>query len=97
MTIALTSARAKAYASALYLDQYEGGGSRNGMSALDYREHAQTLKQILAQGPSRYTFSDLLRNSPAAREVAEGLELERRIETSRKAHCPVLNTLLTRI
>jgi hypothetical protein len=97
MKVALNSARAKAYASALYLDQYEEGGFREGMSALNYREHAQTLKQILAQGPSRYTFSDLLRNSPAAQEIAEGLELERRIEVSRAAHCPVLNTLMKRI
>jgi hypothetical protein len=97
MSVALNSTRARAYASALFLDQFETGGSKCGMLALEYQAHARTLKDIFEQAPSNYSFSDLLRNSTAALEISESLELERRLVGNRAANCPVLDTLLGRI
>jgi hypothetical protein len=97
MSVILNSPRARAYASALFLDQFETGGSKSGMSARDYQEHARSLKQIFEQAPSGYSFSDLLRHSAAARDISQSLELDRRIAGDRALNCPVLETLLSQI
>jgi hypothetical protein len=96
MSVILNSPRARAYASALFLDQFETGGSKCGMSAQEYQEQARSLKQIFEQAPSGYSFSDLLRYA-AAREISQSLELDRRIAGNRALHCPVLDSLLGQI
>jgi hypothetical protein len=97
MSVILNSPRARAYASALFLDQFETGGSKCGMSAQEYQEQARSLKQIFEQAPSGYSFSDLLRHSAAAREISQSLELDRRIAGNRALHCPTLDSLLGQI
>jgi hypothetical protein len=97
MSVTLNSPRARAYISALFLDQFETGGSKCGMSVLEYQEHARNLKQIFEQAPSGYSFSDLLRHSAAARDISQSLELDRRIAGNRALHCAVLDSLLGQI
>ena len=97
MPFALNSVRARAYELARCLDRFEEGGAQEGMSALEYQEQARSLTQIFVEAPSGYAFSDLLRHSAAAREISEGLELERRICGNREANCPVLDKLLAQI
>jgi AhpD family alkylhydroperoxidase len=88
--------RSEAYACARCLDKHEGEGRKSGVSAKAYQDSARRLEQIFASAPSRYTFSDLLLNSPAAREMSASIELAARL-LGRESEYPELDELLSRL
>lgn len=62
-----------------------------------YQACGEVLTAIFAMVNAEYAFPDLLRHSPAAREIADGIAMGRRIDTSRLVFYPQLAALIGRI
>ncbi len=76
----LLALKATAIASAAYLDACDSGGCSGALSPEYYRLCGDLLTKIFTLVDAESHFPDLLRNSPAAREIAEGVWLTRLIE-----------------
>ncbi len=91
----LISFQTTAASSANYLDACDAG--QIPLNADRYRAYAQLLVKIFALiDPNRH-FPGLLRQSPAAREVAEALHVTHRLQTDRKGIYPELSEILQRV
>ncbi|HEX6733167.1 MAG TPA: hypothetical protein VF096_00025 [Azonexus sp.] len=82
----LRSLEATAAASAAYLDACDAGAEGSRLDPDYYRACADLLVKIFALVEPERDFPTLLKDSPAAREIAEAIVLRRRIEAGRLDH-----------
>lgn len=88
---------ASASAAAAYLDACDSGSSYVRLDPSYYRACGNLLVKIFALVDAHRHFPELLEQSAAAREVAESIQIGRRIELSRLGYYPQLAVLLNRV
>jgi len=82
---------------AAYLDACDcGTAPKVRLDAAYYQACAKVLREIFVLLDPHRHFPVLLEQSPAAREIAESLEIARRIEISRLGYFPELTATLYR-
>ncbi len=81
--ITLQAMEATAAASAAYLDACDSGAEGDRLDPEYYRACGDLLLKIFALVDPEQDFPDLLRRSPAAREIADSIQLRRRIEAGK--------------
>lgn len=92
----LKAFQATAATAAAYLDACDGGGRHLHLDPAYYQACGSLLHKMFSLfDPARY-FPDLLEQSAAAREIADGLQMALRLETSRLVFYPQLTVLLNR-
>lgn len=91
----LVSFQATATSCANYLDACDAG--QIPLNADRYRAYAQLLVKIFALIDPYHHFPGLLRQSPAAREIAETQQVTHRLQTDRKGIYPELSEILQRV
>jgi hypothetical protein len=79
----LQALEATASASAAYLDACDSGVGSNRLDPEYYRACGDLLIRIFALVEPENDFPDLLKRSPAAREIADSIQLRRRIEAGK--------------
>ncbi|WP_306607694.1 hypothetical protein [Azonexus sp.] len=89
--LAVTAIRA-----AIYLDACDQGNRNVRLDPACYLACGRALKEIFSVLNPLQHFVVLLQQSPAAREVAESLEIQHRIEISRLGYFPELSIILHR-
>lgn len=92
----LDALEATAKVAAAYLDACDQGDDIR-LDAEYYRACADVLARIFDLVSAEQVFSDLLKHSPAAREILEAQQIGKRIETSRIVFYPQLAALLHRV
>lgn len=90
-TFAVSAIRAAAY-----LDACDLGHAQVRLDAGYYQACGKVLREIFALLDPYQHFPVLLEQSPAAREIAESLQIGRRIEISRLGYYPELAVTLNR-
>lgn len=81
---------------ASYLDACDEGAKTIRLDPGYYQACGKVLKEIFSLLDPHLNFPTLLEHSPAARDVAESMQISRRIEISRQVYFPELSTLLHR-
>lgn len=81
---------------AAYLDACDCGTPKVRLDAGYYQACAKVLREIFVLLDPYRHFPVLLEQSPSAREVAESLQIARRIEISRLGYFPELTVTLNR-
>lgn len=92
----LSALEASATTAAAYLDACDGGAKFVRLDPAYYRVCGHLLTTIFSVTNAHTAFPALLENSPAARDVAESVEIGRRIEISRLGYYPQLTVILNR-
>lgn len=92
----LCAIEATAVAAAAYLDACDAGAVAVRLDAGHYRACARLLLGLFGAVDAETLFPGLLDESPAARELADGLRIGRRIEVSRLGYYPELSLVLNR-
>jgi len=92
----LTTLEATATTAAAYLDACDGGAKCVRLDPAYYRACGHLLTTIFDVVNPREAFSTLLEHSAAAREIADSIEIGRRIEISRLGYYPQLTVILNR-
>jgi hypothetical protein len=93
----LASLQATATTAAGYLDVCDSGTGYVRLDPMHYRTCGELLAKIFDVVDARQAFPALLRHSPAAREMAESMEINRHLVTSRLVYYPELTALIYRI
>ncbi|UCV06419.1 hypothetical protein [Dechloromonas denitrificans] len=83
--------------SAAYLDACDFGGQYCRLDPGFYQACGDVLIKIFAMVDAEKAFPDLLEHSAAAREIADSIQIGRRIELSRLGYYPQLAVLLDRV
>ncbi|MDP3538865.1 MAG: hypothetical protein Q8S26_09190 [Azonexus sp.] len=94
--IDLTALEATATSAAAYLDACDGGAKFVRLDPVFYRACGHLLMTIFAVANANEDFPWLVKQSAAAREIAESIQIGRRIEVSRLGYYPQLAAILTR-
>ncbi|HXE39303.1 MAG TPA: hypothetical protein VN639_12590 [Azonexus sp.] len=92
----LQSLEATAATSAAYLDACDSG-EQPCRDPQYYRECGDLLMRIFLLVDAEMVFPKLLERSAAAREIADSIQIRKRIETGRQAAYPELAILLSRV
>ncbi|MBI2276623.1 MAG: hypothetical protein HYU74_04670 [Dechloromonas sp.] len=92
----LLSLEATATTSAAYLDACDSG-NHPGRDPNYYRECGDLLTRIFLLVDAEKAFPNLLARSAAAREIADSIQIRKRIEAGRQAAYPELAILLNRV
>lgn len=92
----LSKIEATATTAAAYLDACDGGAKFVQLDPAYYRACGHLLMTIFSVTNAEEDFPALLQHSAAAREVAESVEIGRRIEISRLGYYPELTVILNR-
>lgn len=95
--ITLRALEATAARSAAYLDACDSGAEHCHLDPDYYRSCGEVLVRIFALVDGEKAFPDLLRQSAAAREIAQSRLITHRIELSRLGFYPELTVLLNRV
>ncbi|MBS1161515.1 MAG: hypothetical protein H6R15_3934 [Proteobacteria bacterium] len=93
----LSSLEATATTAATYLDACDSGAEFVHLDPTYYQANGNLLLTIFAVTDPYKTFPRLMEHSAAAREIAESIEIGRRIEISRLGYYPQLTVILNRI
>lgn len=93
----LASLQATATTAAGYLDVCDSSNRYVRLDPAHYRTCGELLARIFYMVDARQTFPTLLRYSPAAREMAESMEISRHLAVSRLVYYPELSALICRI
>lgn len=96
-TAQLASLEVTAITAAEYLDICESGLQPAKFDAEQYRTCAELLSKIFYVVDASKVFPMLLKQSEAAREMAESVQIERRISISRLVFYPELAALINRV
>lgn len=96
-TAQLASLEISATTAAEYLDICESGFQSSRFDPGHYRTCAELLARIFYVVDARIAFPILLKQSNAAREMAESIEIERHLAISRLIYYPELTALLGRV
>lgn len=81
---------------AAYLDACDSGATDVRLSASYYQACGKVLNEMFALLDPHQYFPVLLERSPAAREIAESIQINRRIQVSRLGYYPELTATLNR-
>jgi hypothetical protein len=81
---------------AAYLDACDNGAKFVRLDPTYYQACARLLTTIFAVVDAAHAFPDLLNQSPAARNAADSLQIERHLEICRNGYYPLLAIILTR-
>jgi len=92
----LSTLEATATKAAAYLDACDSGAQYVRLDPKYYQACAHLLMAVFNLTNASASFPELVKNSAAARELAESLEIERRIEISRLGYYPQLELALSR-
>ncbi|MFZ2267716.1 MAG: hypothetical protein WAV95_09075 [Azonexus sp.] len=92
----LSTLEASATTAATYLDACDAGAQFVRLDPAYYRACGHLLTTIFSVTNAPEAFPVLLEHSAAAREVAESVEIGRRIEVSRLGYYPQLTVILNR-
>ena len=79
-----------------YLDACDAGTKTVRLDPAYYQACGNLLMKIFLVADARQNFSELLERSSAARDVAESIDIERRIMLSRFGYYPELSVVLNR-
>lgn len=93
----LASLEASAATAAEYLDICDSGIPSSRLDPGHYRTCAELLAKIFYAVDARLVFPALLKQSAAAQEMAESVEIERHLTISRLVYYPELAALICRI
>ena len=93
----LRSLEASTATAAAYLDACDGGARFVRLEPEYYRACGNLLHTVFSATDPRRDFPGLLAQSAAAREIAENIEMGRRINVSRLGYYPQLAAILNRI
>lgn len=93
----LRSLEASATTAAAYLDACDSGARFVHLEPEYYRTCGNLLTTIFSATDARITFPGLLAQSAAAREIAENIEIGRRIGISRLGYYPQLSAVINRV
>ena len=93
----LASRQATATTAAGYLDVCDSSNRYVRLDPAHYRTCGELLARIFYMVDARQAFPTLLRHSPAAREMAESMEISRHLAVSRLVYYPELTALIYRI
>ena len=85
-----------ATSASLYLDACDNGARAVRLNPAYYQACGKLLISIFSLISARETFPQLLERSPAARDVAESIEISRRITVSRLGYYPELSLAMNR-
>lgn len=92
----IESLAATATRAATYVDDCDNGARNVRLDPRYYQACSNVLMQIFTVCEAGHHFPVLLEHSPAAREVAESLQIARQINANRALHCPELESILQR-
>jgi hypothetical protein len=92
----LSTLETTATTAATYLDACDDGARLVRLDPAYYRACGHLLATIFSVTNAHTAFPILLEHSAAAREVAESVEIGRRIEVSRLGYYPQLTVILNR-
>lgn len=92
----LAALETTATSAAAYLDACDSGANFVRLDPTYYRACGHLLTTIFEATQASEAFPGLLEHSAAAREVAESVEIGRRIEISRLGYYPHLTVILNR-
>jgi hypothetical protein len=81
---------------AAYLDACDSGTAKVRLDARYYQACGKVLREMFVLLDPQQHFPVLLKQSPAAREIAESLEIARHIEISRLGYYPELTAVIIR-
>ena len=93
----LTTLEQTATTAAAYLDACDNGAKSVRLDPDYYQACGRLLLAIFSAYDAERSFPSLVRQSASAREMADSLEIGRRIDVSLLAYYPQLATLLNRI
>lgn len=96
-TAQLASLEASAATAAEYLDICDSGVQTSRFDPAHYRICAELLARIFYTVDARLAFPMLLKQSAAAQEMAESIEIERHLAISRLVYYPELAALICRV
>lgn len=96
-TAQLASLEASAATAAEYLDICDSGTPTSRFDPGHYRTCAELLAKIFYAVDARLVFPMLLKQSAAAREMAESIDIERHLAISRLVYYPELAALICRV
>lgn len=92
----INTLEATAGTAAAYLDACDSGAKFIRLDPAYYRACGHLLTTIFSVTNAATSFPALLEHSAAAREIAESVEIGRRIEISRLGYYPQLTVILNR-
>lgn len=96
-SITLKTLEATATTSAAYLDACDAGARGVRLDPAYYQACSRILITIFSLVDADECFASLLKNSVAARDIAESIQIGHRIQLSRQGFYPQLATLLNRV
>ena len=92
----LTTLEATATTAAAYLDACDSGAKFIRLDPTYYQACGHLLQLIFSATDAARSFPNLVKQSAAARDALDSVEIGERIEISRLAYYPQLNAILTR-
>jgi len=92
----LNTLQGTAASAATYLDACDAGARYVRLDPAYYRACGHLLMTIFSVTNAQEAFAELLEHSAAARDIAESVEIGRRIEVSRLGYYPQLTVILNR-
>ncbi|MFN4325933.1 MAG: hypothetical protein ACK4FP_08600 [Azonexus sp.] len=93
---ALVALAATANTAAAYIDACDSGAQHVRLDPAYYQNCGVLLNKIFSMLDARQAFPSLLEQSAAAREVAESIQINHRLEVSVLGYYPRLSALLQR-
>jgi hypothetical protein len=93
----LASLQATAATAATYLDACDCDARYVRLDPVHYRTCGELLARIFSVVDAQQIFPTLLQDSPAAREIAESIEISRHLAVSPLVYYPELTALIYRI
>ncbi len=94
---ALVALAATANTAAAYIDACDSGAQHVRLDPAYYQSCGMLLYKIFSMLDARQAFPSLLEQSAAARDVAESIQINRRLEVSMLGYYPRLSALLQRV